>query len=215
MKYYPLFLLASSHFATAATVTVGAGSFSNFLNSSGAPLPVGSKVQIGFFLGIEVMKNGDDLQTNGPATFSKNQWDLFRPFDDTLFETFDGDGPGADNFNSVLNASYTFDADLVGGLSFPAYVGIRIFDTTSNDVSGAMFNTVARSVATWEFTDPSVSTNQPPSPNIPARDSIPAGTIFWEDNANPFETSLTPIPEPSTSLSALLGLGLLIGSRRR
>ncbi len=215
MKIHPFLLLLASPFASAATVTIGAGSFSNFFNAGGANLPVGSKVQIGFFLGLPVMKDGSGIQTNGPATFTQVEWDTFTAFDSTLFTTFDADGAGGNSFDSVLNASYTFDTDLVAGLSFPSYVGMRIFDTTGNNINGAMYNTVARTVSTWEFTDPSIDTNQPPTPNIPSTADIPAGTIFWEDNANPFLTSITPIPEPSSSLTLLLGAGLLLGSRRR
>ncbi len=214
-RHSALLLLSSAHLSSAAVVTIGASSFSNFFDAEGVNLPVDSRVQIGFFSGLTVVRDGDGRQANGPASFTQEDWDTFTPFDETLFGTFDADGDAGSDFDSVLSASYTFDTDSVDGLEFLAFIGFRIFDTTSDDLAGAMFNTVARTVSTWEFTDPSIVTNQPPSPSIPLPEQTPAGTVFWEDNDNPFRTSISPIPEPSTGLTLLLGTSLLLGSRRR
>jgi hypothetical protein len=201
-----LFILSSV--TNAATVSIGGGAFANLLNASGNNLPTGSQVQLGYFLGVAPSKSGDD--------FTSVDWDSFSPFlgvgssnPDEVIGTFDAGG----GFESAFQISSTLDTDLGDSLplGFPVRLGFRIFDTTESLIEGASYNTVVRDVSTWVFNDPGIVTNQPPTPSISStNDSL----MFWEDSANPFQTSIG-VPEPSSVLSALLGATLFLGRRKR
>ena len=201
-----LFILSSV--TNAATVSIGGGAFANLLNASGNNLPTGSQVQLGYFLGVAPSKSGDD--------FTSVDWDSFSPFlgvgssnPDEVIGTFDAGG----GFESAFQISSTLDTDLGDSLplGFPVRLGFRIFDSTQSLIEGASYNTVVRDVSTWVFNDPGIVTNQPPTPSISSTNDP---LMFWEDSANPFQTSIG-VPEPSSVLSALLGATLFLGRRKR
>ena len=203
-----LTLVILSSVTNAATVSIGGGAFANLLDASGNNLPTGSQVQLGYFLGVAPSKSGDD--------FTSVDWDSFSPFlgvgssnPDEVIGTFDAGG----GFQSAFQISSTLDTDLGDSLplGFPVRLGFRIFDSTQSLIEGASYNTVVRDVSTWVFNDPGIVTNQPPTPSISStNDSL----MFWEDSANPFQTSIG-VPEPSSVLSALLGATLFLGRRKR
>ena len=203
-----LALVILSSVTNAATVSIGGGAFANLLDASGNNLPTGSQVQLGYFLGVAPSKSGDD--------FTSVDWDSFSPFlgvgssnPDEVIGTFDAGG----GFESAFQISSTLDTDLGDSLplGFPVRLGFRIFDSTQSLIEGASYNTVVRDVSTWVFNDPGIVTNQPPTPSISStNDSL----MFWEDSANPFQTSIG-VPEPSSVMSALLGATLFLGRRKR
>jgi hypothetical protein len=203
-----LTLVILSSVTNAATVSIGGGAFANLLDASGNNLPTGSQVQLGYFLGVAPSKSGDD--------FTSVDWDSFSPFlgvgssnPDEVIGTFDAGG----GFESAFQISSTLNTDLGDSLplGFPVRLGFRIFDTTESLIEGASYNTVVRDVSTWVFNDPGIVTNQPPTPSISStNDSL----MFWEDSANPFQTSIG-VPEPSSVMSALLGATLFLGRRKR
>lgn len=194
-------LALATSLSSAAEFEIGGGSFANLLDVNGDNLAAGSIVQVGYFLGVPVDRSGVD--------FIQADWDSFTPL--LSAETFNA----SNGFESVFQFNNTFDTDLdaeVLPTSFPVQLGFRIFDSTTSP-DGANFNTVLRDVSTWTLNDPTtIPAPTPPSPTINSTDDT---LIFWEDSSNPFQTSIEAIPEPSTSLSALLGFALLAGSRRR
>ncbi|MDG1974978.1 MAG: PEP-CTERM sorting domain-containing protein [Akkermansiaceae bacterium] len=203
-----LALVILSSVTSAATVSIGGGAFANLLDASGNNLPTGSQVQLGYFLGVAPSKSGDD--------FTSVDWDSFSPFlgvgssnPDEVIGTFDAGG----GFESAFQISSTLDTDLGDSLplGFPVRLGFRIFDSTQSLIEGASYNTVVRDVSTWVFNDPGIVTNQPPTPSISSTNDP---LMFWEDSANPFQTSIG-VPEPSSVLSALLGATLFLGHRKR
>ena len=208
MMKISLALVILSSVANAATVSIGGGAFANLLDASGNNLPTGSQVQLGYFLGVAPSKSGDD--------FTSVEWDSFSPFlgvgssnPDEVIGTFDAGG----GFESAFQISSTLDTDLGDSLplGFPVRLGFRIFDSTQSLIEGASYNTVVRDVSTWIFNDPGIVTNQPPTPSISSTNDP---LMFWEDSANPFQTSIG-VPEPSSVLSALLGATLFLGHRKR
>jgi hypothetical protein len=203
-----LTLVILSSVTNAATVSIGGGAFANLLDASGNNLPTGSQVQLGYFLGVAPSKSGDD--------FTSVDWDSFSPFlgvgssnPDEVIGTFDAGG----GFESAFQISSTLNTDLGDSLplGLPVRLGFRIFDTTESLIEGASYNTVVRDVSTWVFNDPGIVTNQPPTPSISSTNDP---LMFWEDSANPFQTSIG-VPEPSSVLSALLGATLFLGRRKR
>ncbi|MDA7869467.1 hypothetical protein N9A93_02485 [Akkermansiaceae bacterium] len=174
-----------SKIAFTASITIGGGSFANVLNGLGDALPEGSQIQVGSFDGVEPSKSGAD--------FTSVDWQSFNPFlgigstnPDEVIGTFSA----GEGLESVFQISSELDAEL-GDLfpsEFPVRLGLRIFDTTANSLEGVAYNTVVRDVSTWVFNDPEVITNQPPTPSIATEDD---SLMFWEDNENPFQTSIT------------------------
>jgi len=174
-----------SKIAFTASITIGGGSFANVLNGLGDALPEGSQIQVGSFDGVEPSKSGAD--------FTSVDWQSFNPFlgigstnPDEVIGTFSA----GEGLESVFQISSELDAEL-GDLfpsEFPVRLGLRIFDTTANSLEGVAYNTVVRDVSTWIFNDPEVITNQPPTPSIATEDD---SLMFWEDNENPFQTSIT------------------------
>ena len=174
-----------SKIAFTASITIGGGSFANVLNGLGDALPEGSQIQVGSFDGVEPSKSGAD--------FTSVDWQSFNPFlgigstnPDEVIGTFSA----GEGLESVFQISSELDAEL-GDLfpsEFPVRLGLRIFDTTENSLEGVAYNTVVRDVSTWIFNDPKVITNQPPTPSIATEDD---SLMFWEDNENPFQTSIT------------------------
>ncbi|MDB4511309.1 hypothetical protein N9081_05170 [Akkermansiaceae bacterium] len=174
-----------SKIAFTASITIGGGSFANVLNGLGDALPEGSQIQVGSFDGVEPSKSGAD--------FTSVDWQSFNPFlgigstnPDEVIGTFSA----GEGLESVFQINSDLDAEL-GDLfpsEFPVRLGLRIFDTTANSLEGVAYNTVVRDVSTWIFNDPEVITNQPPTPSIATEDD---SLMFWEDNENPFQTSIT------------------------
>lgn len=195
-----------------ATLTLQGNGLSTLGDAAGTPLTDGSIVQVGYFLGVDTSLS--------PKEYTQANWESFVAFT----------GANTDNsridirtrtqgaFRSVYTlGTLEFDDSTGDRLPpLPARFGIRIFDTIdSAGISNANYNTVSSSSNTW-FTS-GVATD-PPTPD-PILGFAQGGAsanpaLAWQDNANPFNTSIA-VPEPSTSLSALLGLGLLIGVRRR
>ena len=174
-----------SKLAYTASITIGGGSFANVLDGLGDSLPEGSQVQVGSFDGVEPSKSGAD--------FTSVDWQSFNPFlgigssnPDEVIGTFSA----GEGFESVFQINSELDAEL-GDLfpsEFPVRLGFRVFDTTESSLEGVAYNTVVRDVSTWVFNDPEIITNQPPSPSIGTSDD---SLMFWEDNENPFQTSIT------------------------
>ena len=174
-----------SKLAYTASITIGGGSFANVLDGLGDSLPEGSQVQVGSFDGVEPSKSGAD--------FTSVDWQSFNPFlgigssnPDEVIGTFSA----GEGFESVFQINSELDAEL-GDLfpsEFPVRLGFRVFDTTESSLEGVAYNTVVRDVSTWVFSDPEIITNQPPSPSIGTSDD---SLMFWEDNENPFQTSIT------------------------
>lgn len=165
----------------------------------------GSRVEIGYFLGVDASVD--------PTTYSASgAWDTFTVLGTTttqtvLFDTIDG---GADYTGQDFDSDTDFSALPADqqGAGLDVRIGVRIFD----DLESGRFNTYTILGDPARLEEPQA----PPIPGAGTADLTTTGArIVWEDNANPFQTSIAAIPEPSTSLSALLGLGLLIGSRRR
>jgi len=199
--------------ASAATLTLQGNGLSTLFDSTNVRLVDTSIVQVGYFLGVD--------SNLSPEDFTELNWASFTPL------TGDGSpNPRVDirtrtqgAFTSVYSLG-TVTLDDAGGDTippFPIRFGVRIFDTTDPaGLATADYNTTSSSVDGWK--DTGVVTN-PPTPN-PNLGFAQGGTganpaLFWQDSANPFLTSITVIPEPSTSLSVLLGLSLLTGARRR
>jgi hypothetical protein len=178
-------VVSLSKLAYTASITIGGGSFANVLDGLGDSLPEGSQVQVGSFDGVEPSKSGAD--------FTSADWQSFNPFlgigssnPDEVIGTFSA----GEGFESVFQINSELDAEL-GDLfpsEFPVRLGFRVFDTTESSLEGVSYNTVVRDVSTWVFNDPKIITNQPPSPSIGTSDD---SLMFWEDNENPFQTSIT------------------------
>jgi hypothetical protein len=178
-------VVSLSKLAYTASITIGGGSFANVLDGLGDSLPEGSQVQVGSFDGVEPSKSGAD--------FTSADWQSFNPFlgigssnPDEVIGTFSA----GEGFESVFQINSELDAEL-GDLfpsEFPVRLGFRVFDTTESSLEGVAYNTVVRDVSTWVFNDPKIITNQPPIPSIGTSDD---SLMFWEDNENPFQTSIT------------------------
>jgi len=101
--------------------------------------------------------------------------------------------------------------------SNPIQFGIRYFDAATEGAA-TFFNTVTH--PDWVFQFESDDNNKFTQEMILepfSGDQNQIDTMIWEGGpASAFNTSVEAmIPEPSTSLSALLGFALLAGSRRR
>ncbi|MBJ06589.1 MAG: hypothetical protein CMO40_05640 [Verrucomicrobiaceae bacterium] len=214
-------LLVASTLSKAATSAVDVTYLDNFLpltspgsatpitNTSGVPIAEGSVIQIGYFAGPGL---GQD-----PATYTAADWASFQPVS--------GAGSANPQYNTrtdtglpgFMSLGVTFDdADDPAPASLPTgssrRIGVRIFD--SADENG-FYNTVTSAQQDWEFR-PLSDNIQPPGnasldARVPSTDGNPAPGLVWEDNANPFVTS---IPEPSSALLALVGMAFLARRRR-
>jgi len=179
--------------SSAVSLSLTGNIFPALQDASGTNLPDGSLVQVGFFQGIAV--------TTDPSTFTSSEWDTFTPlagggltFAENLGITTSnvfGDFPSAVILQNVVTDP---NSNLFDGAFTPVRIGFRIFDSLT-DVTSSDFNTVTCAEI--------------------ALNSVGDTGFFWEDAANPFQTSISVIPEPSSMLSLTLGLGLLLGTRRR
>lgn len=200
MKYTLALLLVTAATAPAATLTIVMSNNNNafnltnpFLDSTGSNfLANGDLVQLGYF------------ETAGAPVNNGDSFDSFVAVETVSFAV------GADG---KFTDQVTLDdaSDLPGTGSQTLQFGLRIFDA-STIAAANFFNTVTDDE--WQF---SFSTaNPPPTPSeLNLVPNFGAENPVWQDATAPFQTSITNIPEPSTSLTALLGLALLAGKRRR
>ncbi|MBL6923198.1 MAG: PEP-CTERM sorting domain-containing protein [Akkermansiaceae bacterium] len=200
MKYTLALLLVTAATAPAATLTIVMSNNNNafnltnpFLDSTGSNfLANGDLVQLGYF------------ETAGAPVNNGDSFDSFVAVETVSFAV------GADG---KFTDQVTLDdaSDLPGTGSQTLQFGLRIFDA-STIAAANFFNTVTDDE--WQF---SFSTaNPPPTPSeLNLVPNFGAENPVWQDAGAPFQTSITNIPEPSTSLTALLGLALLAGKRRR
>ena len=177
-----------------------AGFSNNLLDETGATLTTGDLVKIGYF---ELTTPGI---IDGPTT-DGDRFDNFVAIDSITIQL------GADG---VFDETVELDdaADLPGTSEQRLQFGIRFYNGPTVSES-TFFNTVTNEE--WRF---SFSSASPPPPDSeilldPLISSNVVDSSVWEGGAaSAFQTTV-PVPEPGTSLSALLGLGLLLGSRRR
>lgn len=199
MKYTLALLLATAATAPAATLTIVMSNNNNafnltnpFLDSTGSNfLANGDLVQLGYF------------ETTGTPGNNGGSFDGFVAVESVSFAV------GADG---KFTDQVTLDDanDLPGTNSQELQFGLRIFDA-STIAAANFFNTVTDDEWVFSFSN----ANPPPTPSeLNLAPDFGATDPVWQDAGNPLQTSIT-IPEPSTSLTALLGLALLAGKRRR
>lgn len=178
-------------------------------DSFGAALPGGAVLQIGYFDPAVL------ASTSVPSTLT--EWASFVAISGSSsknphIDTRIGDGVGG--LDGFYDLGVTFDTatdtDLPGS---SARVGVRYFDP--NGTPGNRWNTVTSAHPAWVMAAPA---NQPPPPagaildaRVDSSPGDPSPGLVWEDNANPFQTT---VPEPSASLLGLLGAFLLLRRRR-
>jgi len=164
-----------------------------FEDENGVNLLGGDLVQLGYF------------ETAGAPTTNGDSFNSFVPIETVSFAV------GA-------SGEFSDTADLIDTVDLPStnsqqlQFGLRIFNAPAEG-SATRFNTVTDSEWTFTFWNgvgaPPTNSSMALDPNFGVIDPI------WQDSGNPFQTSITNIPEPSTSLTALLGLAFLTGKRRR
>ena len=214
-------LLAAASVGNAATSAVDVTYLDNFLpltnpaaatpitNTSGVAIAEGSVVQIGYFALPGLAQD--------PATYTAADWASFQPVSGVGSANPQEDTRTDTGLPGFISLGVTFDdADSPAPTGLPTgnsrRIGVRIFD--SADENG-FYNTVTSAQADWEFR-PLSDNIQPPGnasldARVPSTDGDPAPGLVWEDNTNPFVTSL---PEPSSALLAVFGLAFLAGRRR-
>ena len=198
MKYPLALLIVTAASAPAATLTIVMSNNNNafdlnnpFLDSTGSDLANGDLVQLGYFeLAGAPVNTGDSF--NGFVAVES------LPF-----------AVGADG---KFTEEVTLDdaIDLSGTGSQTLQFGLRIFDAPTSAAAN-FFNTVTDDE--WQFSFSTANPPPPPSelnlvPNFGAENPV------WQNAGTPFQTSIA-VPEPSTSLTALLGFAFLAGKRRR
>lgn len=199
MKYTLALLAVTAATSPAATLTIVMSNNNNafnltnpFQDSAGSNLANGDLVQLGYF------------EIAGTPGNNGGSFDSFVAVESVSFAV------GADG---KFTDQVTLDdqIDLPGTNSQTLQFGLRIFDA-STSAAATFFNTVTDDE--WQF---SFSTaNPPPTPSeLNLVPNFGAENPVWQDAGAPFRTSITNIPEPSTSLTALLGLAFLAGKRRR
>ena len=197
----------------AATVTVGGLVLPPLMDENGTnPLPDGSIVQVGYLLGLSPSV---DLDT--PGGFALLDWNSFVPLtgvgspnssgiNDTRVSSIFGSGTF---FGDGLEFESGDGGDFGTPTGIPVRLAVRVFDSTTG--VNALFNTFTSSGDSFILEDPSALDPNAGRGDFSINDVSDSG-LFWQ--GTPFQTTVA-IPEPSTSLSALLGLTLLAGSRRR
>lgn len=208
-RLLPATALLLTHSLSATTLSIGEGSFIGFNGSDGNPLPDGSVVQIGYFLGIE-----DSIL---PSAFTPQQWSTFTPILGLGSLNSDSRNPFTDFGTGEFDfAGLQLDTETDSGLNnLPTRLGIRVFDTSTTPDASSFFNTLSSDNSDWILelplgTPPALGTGRADL----LIDSNTVGQITFQDNLNRFQTSLI-IPEPSSSTTLLLGPALLLGKRRR
>ncbi|MDB4438130.1 PEP-CTERM sorting domain-containing protein [bacterium] len=184
---------------TINTQNTFAGLANPFTDKAGTALGSSSLVQFGFFADGTAPSNEGD------------SFDGFTSVDSVLIELGVGGNPDGSFSQTIILDNAT---DLPGGTPATLQFGLRIFDG-SNEGNSEFFNTVTNEA--WEFTF--TDQNPPPPPSEILLDPILGAAVvassIWEGgSSSAFGTSIA-VPEPSTFLSALLGLGLLASRRRR
>ena len=199
MKYTLELLLVTAATAPAATLTIVMSNNNNafnltnpFLDSTGSNfLANGDLVQLGYF------------ETAGAPVNNGDSFDSFVAVETVSFAV------GADG-KFTDQVTLDDESDLPGTGSQTLQFGLRIFDA-STIAAANFFNTVTDDEWVFSFSN----ANPPPTPSeLNLAPGFGATDPVWQDAGNPLKTSIT-IPEPSTSLTALLGLALLTGKRRR
>ena len=199
MKYTLALLLVTAATSPAATLTIVMSNNNNafnltnpFLDNAGSNLANGDLVQLGYF------------EIAGTPGNNGGSFDSFVAVESVSFAV------GADG--KFTNQVTLDDAsDLPGPASQTLQFGLRIFDA-STIANANFFNTVTDDEWVFSFS----TANPPPTPSeLNLVPNFGAENPVWQDAEAPFQTSITNIPEPSTSLTALLGLAFLAGKRRR
>lgn len=209
MKQTAYFLVASACFVSWSAAATSAVSLINTnttvkdntgtvaLDAGGNPASDGDVIQVGYFSTDTSSFSGTWIPITGNGSSNTN-----------LLTTI-GDGGDA-TADGIFSINVTFDdSDPQRSSNLPAggaQLALRFYNASSV-ASATHFNTVTD--ASWTFK--SLSTNVQ-TPSLLDMDS--AANLVWQDNGNPFVTSLV-VPEPSTT--AILGLGglaLLLRRRR-
>ena len=148
--------------------------------------------QIGYFTGDTNTFTGTWVALTGAGSANPG-----------LVTTIGDSGGGPDG---LISQSITFDDTIHNSLpAGGAQLAIRFYNSTLPNTA-THFNTVTNT--TWTLN----AFSTPPSPSQGL--NMDAAGLTWEDNSNPFATSIV-IPEPSTfALFGLGGLAMLIRRRR-
>lgn len=167
------------------------------LDAGTDPSGDGDLIQVGYFSGDTSSFTGTWMPITG----------LGSP--NTLLITSIGDG-GDSTSDGLFSINVTFDdSNPLSSTDMPAndaQLAMRFFNAPTEG-SATHYNTVTD--ASWTFKALSDNVQTPTAMDM---DSAPG--MVWEDNGNPFETSIAIVPEPSSV--ALLGLGgLAVLLRRR
>ena len=218
---FPLALfLALTAGAHAASVQVDSSYFSDgstnpLVDNNGIGLTAGTAAngdgavfQIGYLAGVDL---GLDPNSYGDA-----EWGAFVPIAGggvnpsggmTTIGDMDSGAAGPFGFYGVsVFLDDTTDANLPPGAGYPQQLAIRFYNGTS--IAGSThFNTVVSDTSEWELTPlPAV-----PSPGDENTLDLDGDVLVWQ--GTPFRTDIA-IPEPSSSLLALLGALIFLRRRR-
>ncbi len=208
--------LCSTALSSGASLSISGNNFNTLMDSADNPLAAGSILQVGYFLGI-------DTETADPGAFGKTQWDTFTaltgPFSlntslTAVTENLGGPFPPAIYRLDMTIDDESADANAKTFPPFASLIGIRVFDTTDPSAIGsADYNTATSRQDSWTATGPDGVGGTGVVLGMAGGGTATNPDLFWEFNSSPFQT--VAIPEPSSSLSLLLGVGLLLGARRR
>lgn len=175
----------------------GGFSRNSFTDEGGMNLTTGDVVTLGYF----------EL-ANGP-TADGDPFTDFVEIDSILIDL-----GVSGNFSQTLNLDDGID--IPGSTSQSFQFGIRFFNNSSK-AGSSFFNTVTNE--RWRFnfspegTIPAPTSSEmflDPIAGLPTVDSS-----IWEGGAASAFRTTVAVPEPSSTLTLLLGAGLLLGSRRR
>jgi len=213
-----LALSLSAYGQTQETVNIDSGSHTLF-NSANTALFAGSAndgdgdvIQLGYFTGPSFTGTFVPLTGNGSlnnATIPESV--PSEPYNKTSIGDLTAEGGDTGTF--FLPGLTFVVGNVNSGNSLPStgtLLALRFYDGTT--VAGSShFNTVTDALWVWQ------APNTPPN-NPVVNMSLDQAGLVWQDALNPFHTSMpvTAVPEPSTYVSALLGLsGLGLATLRR
>ena len=167
-----------------------------FLQAGAADQGDGDLIQVGYFTGGTSSFSGTWIAITGIGSSNPS------------LVTSIGDG-GDETSNGIFSINITFDTSDSGKSGdLPAtgtQLGLRFYNDTTS-ATATHYNTVTDT--SWTFKE---LINDPSTPRALDMDTAPS--LVWQDDLNPFVTSLEVVPEPSST--ALLGLGGLALSLRR